>query len=181
MPPSKRRELYKPLRILKNLDPMNVNNCLCAILLLIAQSVFSQEKGDVYFILTDNDSQYSISFTMDGNKIGLINLLNRKENENRLTRISDEKKSGTYHGTTSNENYSQLSSLDFRVISESKIKLKLDKINKELAQVDFDWLEKNSWIQPNQKEIPFKNIYFLNKIGNDFYSSYKVERTAIAY
>ena len=164
---------------------MNVKNKKIGIIFLFCTFIsFSQKKQNVYFILEDDNPQYSISHIMFGEKtIGFINLSNRKEYEHYQKKIKEAKKRGEYYfdpeGGADNLNI-KVSKLTFEILSRKKIKLEKGTLTK-LKLVNYKWLNKNSWKPIAKQPYNFKDIYFLSKIDNNNYISYKVGVTIIAF
>lgn len=146
---------------------------------------FSQLK-DAYFILDEHNPDYIILTSTEEfsennlNKIDLFYLCSRNEYEKVQKEIEIMKKNGTFYSDgEGGSNAPHLFSFDFGVLSRKTRIIPINEFNL-LNLVDFDWLQKNSW-KPNNKNILFKDLYFLYETQKDKYFIYKVYRTQVVY
>lgn len=161
---------------------MNVNKFMLLAFFVFSIQTFSQKK-DVYFVIRNADSQYSISSIMFDKEIGYINLLSRKEYEFHQQKVIEAKKKGTYYydPNSGRDNLGiKVPTLTFEIISKKKIKI-TDNEMSNLKLVDYDWIRHNAWKKIGKQPHDFKNIYFLYKMEKDTYISYKVGMTIVAH
>ncbi|WP_156100636.1 hypothetical protein [Gillisia sp. Hel_I_29] len=162
---------------------MNANKYVSLIFILYSFVSFSQKKEDVYFVLENGSSEYTINNIMLCEKIRYINLLNKKEYEYHQKKIKEAKKNGTYYfdPESGRDNLKiKVSKLTFEIISKEEIKIKEDEI-KKLNLVDYNWIQTTSWKKVAKQPVEFKDIYFLKKSNKNTYILYKVEVTIVAY
>lgn len=162
---------------------MNVNKITIFVFLLISFQSFSQKNEDVYFVVKNADPHYSISYIMYGEVIGYINLLSRKEYEIHQKKVKEAKNKGTYFYDPNSGRDSlgiKVPTLTFEIISKMKIKI-TDNEMSNLKLVDYNWIKLNAWKKIGKQPHDFKNIYFLYKMKNDTYTSYKVGMTIVAH
>ena len=169
---------------------ININKFIL-FFILTSFSSFSQKK-DVYFLLNETHKEY-ILFTSPGkisvhgkySKFKNINLTNRKEYMRHQKKVKEAKKNGTYSYSPEcgcDNLKMPVSSLEFSVISRKKIKLSHYDLHK-LNLVDYKWIKENSWKPINRKyyKVNFKDLYFLYKISENKYVSFKVGITLSAH
>lgn len=165
------------------MEKKNVNKVVLLLVLTHSIFSFSQKKEDVYFILENDDPEYVINHLMYGEKIGFINLFNRKDYEYHQTKVKEAKNKGEYYynpeSGRDNLNIKVLK-LTFKVLSRKKIRITNDYIEK-LNLVDYNWILENSWKKLGNQPYDFKDIYFLYQMDQNEYISYKVGVTILSH
>lgn len=162
---------------MKTLELMNVNK-FCVILLLIPFFCFSQKK-DAYFLVDKDHSEYIIPNDLNKTEISnIINIYDREKYESRQKKIKEAKVNGTYEWNPESGRSNlgaPIFSFEFKVISKEKIQITHCESH-DLNLVDYDWIKKHSWKPINREvyDVNFKDLYFLLKIKEDEYISYKV-------
>ncbi|WP_027127523.1 hypothetical protein [Gelidibacter mesophilus] len=122
-----------------------------------------------------------MSYMMFGEKIGFINLLNKKEYDYHQKKVEEAKNDGDYYfdPASGRDNLDiQVSKLTFEVMTTEEIKLSNNEIEK-LNLVNYNWILNNSWKKIAREPYDFKDIYFLKHIDNNDYVKYKVGVTII--
>ncbi|NLP59348.1 hypothetical protein [Lutibacter sp. B1] len=167
---------------MKNQIQMNANNFFLILFLLHSTLSFSQKQVDVFFVLEKENTDYLFTGNLDEN-INYITLFNRKDYEFHRKKVIEAKKEGKYffdkESGTDNLNIN-VSKLTFEIISSKKIELTNCNLN-NLKLVNYKWLNENSWKKIAKQPYDYKNIYFLYKIKENVYKSYKVGLTLVAY
>ncbi|WP_163518136.1 hypothetical protein [Gelidibacter japonicus] len=166
---------------MKNLKKMNVNKIVFLIMLSHSIISFSQKKEDVYFVLEDVNSEYAINNIMYGEKIGFIILLNKEEYQYHQKKVEEAKKNGSYHfdPASGRDNLNiKVRKLTFEVLAAERLKASSCEIDR-LNLVDYEWILNNSWKKIAKQDYVFKDIYFLKKIDDNEYVSYKVGITIV--
>jgi hypothetical protein len=165
---------------------MNAKLLTINLLLFLTPLIGFSQLKNAYFLLDKSSQDYVIStsigeFSEDNlNKIDLFYLCYRNQYEKVQKEIEVMKKNGTYYSDgEGGSNAPHLISFDFGVLSRKTRIIPINEFNL-LNLVDFDWLQKNSW-KPNNKNIVFKDLYFLYETQKDKYIIYKVYRTQVVY
>ncbi|MCI2230531.1 hypothetical protein MC378_15250 [Polaribacter sp. MSW13] len=165
---------------MKTLQTMNANKYFITIFIFYCTFSFSQKKEDVYFILKENNSQYLITANFNQD-LEYITLFRRKEYELHKKKVKEAKKNGIYeyNPDSGRDNLKiKVPKLTFEIISKNKIS-ECEFLNLKL--IDYKWILNNSWKKIAKQPYDFKDIYFLHKIKDGKYISYKVGLTIVEY
>ncbi len=169
---------------------MNANRLLVLFVFISFFSFAQKHRQDAYFLLENNNSEFI--FSTETGKINsktnlyeidnfyLLRRYQYQTHKNNLKKFKQKLKDLGRNPTLEEFNKRpRLKSWGFEVISRKKVKINHCELHK-LNLVDFEWLKLNSW-KENNPNILFKNLYFLFKIEDDTYISYKVDRTIIIH
>jgi hypothetical protein len=167
-----------------------MNALIIKFLLFFIPIIGFSQLPDAYFLLDESSPDYVIR-TQHGEFFSKTNANNfheydtfflylRSEFERVQKEIEIMKENGTFFSDPEGgSNAPHLWNLTFGIISIKTTTIPEPEL-KKLNLVDFDWLQKNSW-KPNNKNILFKDLYFLYETQKDKYFIYKVYRDQVVY
>lgn len=159
---------------------MNVIKIVLLIMLSHSIISFSQKKEDVYLVLNNADLDYYIAGNFDLNRT-YITIYNREEYQYHQKKVEEAKKNGSYHfdPASGRDNLNiKVRKLTFEVLAAERLKASSCEIDR-LNLVDYEWILNNSWKKIAKQDYVFKDIYFLKKIDDNEYVSYKVGITIV--